>query len=292
MYVSPLNLFKRAEIWASKMMFKPFWETIVGALVSDTGKKVIGNVAGSLVSGAFGSNAADTNAEAQQNIADAQIAASAPYNTSGMFGQATFDQDNRTAETTLSPEFQALYGRFGARAEDIGSEISNLNPEALQQKFYNEQRALFAPQQERDRLALESRLLGQGMLGSTGGATRMGALLEAQKMQDLTRQAGAFADSQAFQDLLRTRETQDVGKQIKIGALPDGYLDSGRGLGTAQGSATLFGSGLMSKAALGQAGATANFGAQLGKNFSGMFSSDDNETKYKRNDDGEFVVIR
>lgn len=231
-----------------------------------------GKIAGSIIGGLIGKKSASNNMSEQQRIADAQLEAAKPWNTKGMFGEATFDDETKTAETTLSPEMQAIYDRMGARAEGIGEDISTLDPEALQQKFYNEQKALFAPQEERDRLSMENRLLGQGMLGSTGGATQMGGLLEAQKMQDLARQAGAFADAQSFQDTLRTRETQDIGKQLQIGALPAGYLDSGRGLGTAQGNAAQFGSNLMSKAALGQAGATANFGAQLGKGIGGMFN--------------------
>jgi len=72
-------------------------------------------------------------------------------------------------------------------------------------KFYDQQKALYAPEQERARLSQESRLLGQGRLGSTGGAGEVEALRTAQAQVDLEAQYAGLDKAQQQVDTFRGR---------------------------------------------------------------------------------------
>ena len=72
-------------------------------------------------------------------------------------------------------------------------------------KFYDMQKALYAPEQERARLSQESRLLGQGRLGSTGGAGEVEALRTAQAQVDLEAQYAGLDKAQQQVDTFRGR---------------------------------------------------------------------------------------
>ena len=83
------------------------------------------------------------------------------------------------------------------------------DPIAAGKKFYDMQKAVYAPEQERQRLSLESRLLSQGMLGSSGGKARQQALLGAQGQQDLQAQAAATQQAQQMIDKYRGRSAEE-----------------------------------------------------------------------------------
>ena len=243
-----------------------------------TGAAMLG---GSIISGLGARSAAKRNAAAQDRAAQLAYEQSLPWSTSGMFGSATFDEDGRTAEMTLSPELQAhydrLFGRAGATAEQV--EAMSGDPFAMQQKLYEQQKGLFAPQQERERLAMENRLRAQGMLGATGGQMRMGTLLESQQMQDLARQVQSMEQAQQLIDDYRDREAGDISDALNLGELPLAYANLGRGIGTGTSPAATYGAGLRSGAAKTSAGATANFWGQLGQSvarndWGGLFGKD------------------
>jgi hypothetical protein len=98
--------------------------------------------------------------------------------------------------------------------------------------FYDMQKAIYAPEQEKDRLSLESRLLAQGMLGSSGGAGRMEALRKAQAMQDLEAQYAGLDKAQDYIDTYRGRGTDSLGLAQDIGKLPQQYAETGQGIGS------------------------------------------------------------
>ena len=95
------------------------------------------------------------------------------------------------------------------------------DPMAAGKKFYDMQKAIFAPEQEKDRLALESRLLSQGMLGSTGGAGRQEALRKAQSQQDLEAQYAGLDKAQQMISTYRGRAGEEQ-------AMIDAYRGRGR----------------------------------------------------------------
>jgi len=235
---------------------------------------------GSAVIGGYASNrAAKKGAAAQERAAELQYQQSLPWSTTGLFGGATFDEGDRTAEMTLSPELQAHYDRLMGRAGTTAGEVESMmgDPFAMQQKLYQQQKGLFAPQQEEERLALENRLRAQGMLGATGGQQRMGSLLEAQQQQDLARQVQSMDQAQKMIDLYRGREAGDISQALTLGELPLAYANLGRGIGTGMSPAAQYGAKLRSQGALNVADTQSAFWSQLGKDvgsrdWGGLFS--------------------
>ena len=79
------------------------------------------------------------------------------------------------------------------------------DPMAAGKKFYDMQKAIYAPEQEKARLSQESRLLAQGRLGSTGGAGEIEALRKSQGQVDLQAQYDSLDKAQQMTDLYRGR---------------------------------------------------------------------------------------
>jgi hypothetical protein len=230
-----------------------------------------GAVAGAVIGGVMANKSAKKSAAAQDRAADLAYQQSLPWDVSGMFGSATFDEDGRAADIQLDPEMKALYDRLYGRAGGYAEQVEAMgkDPLAMQQKFYEEQKAIAAPGEEKDRLALENRLLAQGMLGSTGGASRMGELQTAQGMKDLVRRADAMSQSQQMLDLYRTRETGDIKQALGIGALPYDYATLGRGIGGGMSSAATYGAGLRSEGAKGIGATNSSMWGGIGRGVAG-----------------------
>ena len=76
-------------------------------------------------------------------------------------------------------------------------------------KFYDMQKALYAPEQERARLSQESRLLGQGRLNTKGGAGEIEALRTAQAQVDLEAQYAGLDKAQQQVDTFRGRGREE-----------------------------------------------------------------------------------
>jgi len=122
------------------------------------------------------------------------------------------------------------------RSIEQGQAITAYDPATAASQYYEE---FIAPDllksQERERLALENRLLSQGMLGSTGGALRAEALGTAQEQSQRAARGEAFAQAQTMQDLMRQRQMADI--QTGTGLMTDIYgrgtdaLAAGTGLG-------------------------------------------------------------
>jgi len=192
-----------------------------------------GQIIGGLISGAATRKASKNNLSAQREAADLAYKRSMPWSTSGMFGGVTFDEEGKTVDIGLAPELQKEYDIALAGAEKQRQYISDIeaDPMASGKKFYEMQKAIYAPEQEAERLAMENRLLGQGMLGSSGGAGQMGGLLQAQAVRDLEAQYQGLAQAQSMIDTYRGRASQDLSTAGTIGQLPLSYADVGLGTG-------------------------------------------------------------
>lgn len=254
--MNPLNNLIK---WFTYPLAIPFWNIvapIVGSLISSRGAK----------------KAADRSASTQEAAAQLQYQQSLPWSTTGMFGGATFDEEGRTAELTLSPELQAqadrLFGRAGVTAEQVEGMMGD--PFAMQQELYRQQKELFAPQQERERLNLEARLAEQGTLFATGGIEKMRALQEAQQQQDLARQVQSLGQVQDLIDRYRGREAEDISQALTLGELPLSYAELGRGIGSNLSRSAQYGAGLRSGAAKNISDTQSAFWGQLGKSIGGM----------------------
>ena len=230
---------------------------------------------------------------AQQSSAEQRQAAqlayerSLPWSTGGLFGAAAFDPKTRTAIQTLSPELRAQYDAYLKQAPTHAQYIPEARADSARQKgyaaelegdvygagkkFYEMQKALYAPQQEKDRLTQESRLLAQGRLGSTGGAGEQEALRKAQGQVDLQaqyagldkaqQQIGMFRDrskeGQALEDMYRARQASDLAMVQSLGQLPTGYAQTGRGIGTGMSPIASTAAGMQNVASQGMADTSA-----------------------------------
>jgi len=177
------------------------WASLVSAGAGILGGAITGSAAGKLD-------------KKLKGIGDELYKRSKPWDVEGAFGGVEFDQDNQVSKLGLSEDWQSQYEQQLADADAQKAYIAGMeaDPMAAGQKFYEMQKALYAPEQESQRLAMENRLLGQGMLGSTGGAGQTQALLEAQRQQDLQAQYAGLDKAQSMIDTYRGRQTQGLGQ--------------------------------------------------------------------------------
>jgi len=247
-------------------------KSLVGpAIGMATGNPMLGTAIGSAISS---SGARKSAAQAQQTAREqAELAyqRSLPISVSGMFGDVGFDEATRTMDIGMSPELQAEYDVALADPARQRGFIAGLeaDPMAAAETFYQQQRQLYAPQQEADRIALENRLLAQGMLGSTGGEGQMAALRSAQYMQDLQARQGARQEAQQLIDTYRARAAQGLAQAEAIGGLPAKYAALSRGVGSDLGTSAAETAKTITGAA--QAGAQTASSMALGQ--MGMFSN-------------------
>lgn len=150
-----------------------------------------------------------------------------PYGLMGPTGGITWDYDAKMGTATLSPEMAALAARLMGRAEETAG-MTGITPEDYYRQFVEQD---LLEQQERERLATESRLLGQGILGATTGANIMEGLFRAQSAEQRAGRADAFTQSQAYADALRQREMADIAAAASIYESPATLFQTGAGIG-------------------------------------------------------------
>lgn len=116
-------------------------------------------------------DAANTQADAL--LKAAQISADAakfkPYTVTTGFGKGMFDTDKQTAEAQLSPEYQALRGKNLGLASKYFDANAGFNPDTFAADYFTKLWDVGSTDRNKAQTDLETRLLGQGMLGSTGG---------------------------------------------------------------------------------------------------------------------------
>ena len=158
--------------------------------------------------------------------------ASKPYGLTSPTGAITWDYDAKMGTATLSPEMSALADRLFGRAETQAAATTAYDPQAAATQYYQQYvEPELARQQAADYLALENRLLSQGMLGSTGGAAQMGEL---QRVQEASRRQGmaeSFQQSQNLLDAMRQREMADIAQAAAIYEAPATLFQTGAGVG-------------------------------------------------------------
>ena len=233
------------------------------------------NAAASIIGGIYANKQAKKAVGAATDQANMAYDASLPQQYTGMFGG--YDPD--TGEF-LNQDMQNLMQQYMDRRGQTAAQIQNLDPMELQQQLYNQQLGLVAPEQERQSLAQESRLLQQGRLGSTGGAGQMQALEEAQGQQRLGLLSNSYQQAQQTQDAMRQREMQDLATMMQIGSIPGQYTGQSMNLAKMRGANAWNRANMISGAVTNKAGANtlmasnavSNFGNQDFSNFSNPFA--------------------
>jgi len=202
----------------------------IGSIAGNFFAPGIGGQIGGMIGGALDGKGAVKGAQGMQGdvraMSEAQYQRALPWDASGEFGSIKYDRSGKAVSSELSKPWQSQLDRLLGRATTTGEQISkySADPMVAQQQLYEQQQALFRPQQERDILSLEARLQAQGKGGSTGGAGEMRALREAQYMKDLAREYGAFDRSMDMGTTMRKWEESDIGQATDIGKLPQDYL--------------------------------------------------------------------
>lgn len=194
--------------------------------------------------------AAQQNAAAVKAAAAGAVDQAQPWTGLGLGGTAEFDPDTRTALMNLSPELANIYsgaltrsGLFGGQA----GQYAGMDPFAAGELFYEQQQPYFQEEEDRQRTALETRLLAQGRLGGTGGAQEQRALEEAIGASQAQRRTAGFNRAQALIDTLLGRERGDLAMATGLLDIPLQYANVGRGIGGTLGQ--IAASGLASQAA-------------------------------------------
>jgi len=247
----------------------------IGNFLGGSTGEFLGDLVGGGLSFLGQQQAAKTGLEAAQVQADAarQAAAAAteegvPYTIGSLGGVAEFDADKRAGYLGLSPELSNIYagalarsGMFGAQ----GYQYAALDPFAAGEQFYQQSQPYYQQEEDRARTALETRLLAQGRLGSTGGALEQQALQEAIGRGQMERRDAGFTKAQALIDTLIGRERGDLSQAVGLLNVPLQQAAVGRGIaGTLSSTAA---AGLQSQAE------SQKLLAQTRAQYPGMFST-------------------
>lgn len=259
---------------------------------------VAGAVVGGVASGLAAESAEDSAnaaAAAQEAAAEKAWSRSLPWDVAGSFGTAsfTYEEDPETGHMVkrdisldLSEELQKEYDYKvgGPERQRAFIEQYQTDPDTAAQAYYDRYKQIVAPEQQQQRLGLESRLLGQGMLGSTGGAGQMQSLTQAQLMRDYQARTQADAQVQGMIDTYRTRGAQDLAGAVSLGDLPYKYAILGGGQGAQLSSSAQNVAGMMTQAANTRAqaeintanawgGAVSGIAGAVGSGYAGGFGS-------------------
>ena len=203
--------------------------------------------------------AREQSAVLNQN-ADNVIAAGQPYGVGSVGGTADFDPDSKTAMLNLSPELQSMYQGALSRSGIWGDQLAQFSgdPFAAGNMFYEQNQPYYAEQEDDLRTDLETRLLAQGRLGSTGGRDQMSSLEEGILTGQTQRRNQGFSQAQALISALLGRESADIGTATGLLNVPMQQANLGMGISGQLGN--LAAQGLASRAS-GQQQLSATLGA-------------------------------
>jgi len=168
-----------------------------------------------------------------------------PYTvTSGLANVATDPTGGFAVE--LSPEQQALQTQLQQQAGGLFGQVG-ADPAAAQAQLYEQMRAVQRPEEERQRLALEERMLSQGRLGlgsAAYGGSSPELLAQETARQEAMARANLGARQQSQAEMLQAGQLggmlQAAGYQpqqqalslLEASQVPAGYADVGRRTGT------------------------------------------------------------
>lgn len=188
----------------------------------------------------------ETQAGAQALAQQAQAGTEfKPYTvTSGLANVATTPEGG--FDINLSPEQQALQAQLQGQAAGLFGQVG-VDPSTAQAQLYEQMRAIQRPEEERQRLALEERMLSQGRLGlgsSAYGGSSPELLAQETARQEAMARANLGARQQSMAEQAQAGQLggmlQSAGYQPQQQALsmltasqvPAGFADIGRRTGT------------------------------------------------------------
>ena len=172
-----------------------------------------------------------------------------PYTVTSTLGGATTTPEGGFG-IQLSPEQQALQQQLQGQAAGLFGQVG-LDPAAQQQAIYEQIRATQMPEEERQRLALEERMLSQGRMGISsaayGGSSpellaqetarqeAMGRASLGARQQALAEQQQALSGATGLMGASYQPQQQAL-SLLQASQIPAGFADIGRRTGTQLGT--------------------------------------------------------
>lgn len=156
------------------------------------------------------------------------------------YGGVTFDPTTGAATTSLSPEMQAQVDQLLSGATGAFTAANQFDPYAAADTLFSRMENILAGGRTRQQGQLESRLLAQGRLGSTGGMFDQQALnqaIEAQRAQNLNQ---SFGTAQAVQQGLFNQGIAGLNAAMGVQQMPLALANLGISAGTGQMNAQMF----------------------------------------------------
>lgn len=203
----------------------------MGGIVKSVGKAV-GSIFGGGGSSSSVSTAPSAVSQGIQYTPEQIEKISQPYGLMAPTGGITWDYARKQGTADISQMYRDIADPLFQRAIATGQVAAAFDPMYAAQEYYQ---TYVAPDlldaQEKQRLALENRLLAQGMLGSTGGAQTFGELIKAQEASQRQARAEAIGQSQSYYDTLRQQQLQDIAAASAIYESPQTLFATGAGVG-------------------------------------------------------------
>ena len=168
-----------------------------------------------------------------------------PYTVTGGLGGITTTAEGGFG-IDLSPEQQAMQQQLMGQAQGLFGQVGQ-DPASQQAAIYEQIRATQRPEEERQRLATEARLLSQGRLGISGaayGGSSPELLAQETARQEAMARANLGARQQALSEQQQAlagatglmaagyQPQQQALAMLQASAIPAGFADVGRRTGT------------------------------------------------------------
>lgn len=212
----------------------------------------------------------------------------------GGYGQGTWIPGTpatpASATATLSPEYQALRDQYMQQAGGQLGAMGAFDPNQASRDMYDKLASLSEPTEARARTDLESRLLAQGMLGSTGGGIQQQSLFDSQGQSRIARELQSWTTAQDTLNQMQGRAINATNAASGLDALPLQNLNLGGVLGGRQSAANGFGAGLQFQAAQNKGDSIASFWSGLGQQVAPAISNYANtwRSPYTQNQANDF----
>ncbi len=166
--------------------------------------------------GNIGTQAVTTSQELGEQVAD--MAKFQPFTVTTGLGGATTDATGGYS-LQMSPEQQALQNQLLGQSQALFGQVG-VDPSLAQADLYEQIRATQRPEEERQALALEERMLSQGRMGLSS-STYGGASPELLALQTAREEAKNRASLSARQQALAE---QQQALQLGTGMMTQGYI--------------------------------------------------------------------
>ena len=173
--------------------------------------------------GNIGTQAVATSQELGEQVAD--IAKFQPFTVTTGLGGATTDATGGYS-LQMSPEQQALQNQLLGQSQALFGQVG-VDPSTAQADLYEQIRATQRPEEQRQRLALEERMLSQGRMGlssSAYGGSSPELLAQETARQEAMARANLSARQQAMAE-------QQQALQLGTGMMTQGYVPQQQALG-------------------------------------------------------------